>query len=417
MQKRRFIFFISTFCAFIIITFFPLASNTQEEFTIKKVDGVEVVSNPKQPVPKEGSRKRLVFEEDLTIGSVDGEKNSMFGGLICFNTDDDGNFYVSDTKALRIQKYSPQGEYLLTIGREGQGPGEFRSLSVVRFDKNDNLFICDVTGRKVSFFNKEGKFLKQIKMPGSYENLYINSKGLMIASKYEQIPSENALTMISTAELFDQDFKPLAEIHKIQREMPLPGKDLSSRVQIMANMISLTAFKPQEFLTLAENDLIYFGYPEKYEINIASPEGKLVKKITREYDPVPVREKDRENFEDMMSQEETFTNMPDDTRKKIFQLIKYPEYKPAYQSFTLIKSGLHQSFALMENGWLALIADHVEGEYSIFDLFDREGRYVGKFKTTIPVEGLFFNNGKAYAIATEEGYRFVKRYKFKIEKY
>jgi hypothetical protein len=64
----------------------------------------------------------------------------------------------------------------------------------------------------------------------------------------------------------------------------------------------------------------------------------------------------------------------------------------------------------MENGWLVLIVDYAKGEYAILDLFDQEGRYIANFKATVPVEGLFFNNGKAYAIATEEGYKFVIKF-------
>ena len=99
----------------------------------------------------------------------------------------------------------------------------------------------------------------------------------------------------------------------------------------------------------------------------------------------------------------------------LIKLIKYPKYKPAYQSFTLIGSGMNQSFSLMENGWLALIADLIKDEYTLFDLFDEEGRYIAQFKTTIPGEGLFFKNGKAYAIATDEGYKFVKRFTIKFQ--
>lgn len=417
MFKRMFISCIRLFCAFSIIFFFPFVSHTQEKLTIQKVDDVEIISNPKHPVPKDGLRNRIVFEEDLSIGVVEGDENYMFGDTICCNTDGDGNFYVSDMKNLRIQKYNPEGRYLFTIGRKGQGPGEFRSLSVVRFDKDGNLYVCDVTGRKLSFFSKEGDFLRQIPMPGSFENIYINSNDLIIANKYEQAPADNALTMISTSGLFNEEFAQLAELHKIKREMALPGKDLSSRIQIMANMINLMVFKPQQLLTLAKNDFIYSGHPERYEINIFSPEGKLVKKITRDYEPIPISEKDKENFEEELSQEENFTDAPEDFRKKIFQLIKYPRHKPAYQSHTLIRSGFNQSFTLMENGWLALIVDYAEGEYTIFDLFDQEGRYIGNFKTTIPAEGLFFNNGKAYAIATEEGYKFVKRYGIEIQEY
>jgi len=415
MRKRSIIFFLGMVCTLTITVFFLFTSYTQENFSVQKLGDVEVVSNPKHPIPKEGPTKKIVFKEDLSIGTVEGDENYMFSGTISFNTDEDGNFYVSDMEALRIQKYSPEGKYLLTIGRKGQGPGEFQSLSVIRFDREDYLYICDVTGRKVSFFNKEGEFLKQIKMPGAYENLYINSKGLMVANKYEQVMSENALTMLSTAELLDKNFTQIAELHRIKREMALPGRDLSARIQIMANMINLVVFQPQEFLTLARNDSIYFGHPEKYEIDIFSPEGKPVRKIIRDYDPVPVSKKDKADIVEELSQQENFVDAPEEFRIKVFELIKYPKYKPAYQGFTLIQSGLNQSFTLMENGWLALIADYRKGEYAIFDIFDEDGRYIANFKTTVPVEGLFFKNGKAYAISTHENYKFVKRYRITLQ--
>jgi len=413
MKNKIYSFLVFFIGIFIALNYFSKEIFAEKKVKIQKSDDVVVVANPKTPEFK----MRIVFKEELSIGSIEGDENYMFSDMICFNTDEDGNFYVSDMEPPRIQKYSHEGKYLLTIGRPGQGPGEFRSLSVVRFDKDDNLYICDVTGRKISFFSKEGEFLKQIKMPGVYENLYINSKGLMVADKYEQVPAENALTMFSTYELLDEEFIPLVELHKIKREMSLPGRDLSSRTQILANMINLMVYQPQQFLTLAKNDFIYFGHPDKYEINIYSPEGKLVKKITRDYEPVPVSKKDMKNVEEELSQQENFIDAPEDFRKKVFQLIKYPKYKPAYQSFTLIQGGFDQSFTIMENGWLALIVDSVKGEYTIFDLFDQEGRYIANFKTTVPVEGLLFNNGKAYSIATEEGYKFVKRYNFEIQEY
>jgi hypothetical protein len=417
MCKRWLIYFMGICFAFSIMIIFSFVIYGQEKLTIQKVDDVKIIFNPKDPIPEDGLRKRMMFDEDLSIGVVEGDENYMFSDLICFNTDGDGNFYVSDMEALRIQKYSPEGKYLLTIGRKGQGPGEFQSLSVARFDRGDNLYVCDVTGRKISFFSKEGKFLKQITMPGAYENISINSKGLIVADKYEQAFEENALNMFSTLGIFDQEFNLLSELHKIKREIALPGKDLSARIQIMANMINLMVFKPQDFLTLAQNDFIYFGHPEKYEINIFSPEGKLVKKITRDYEPVPVNQKDMKYIEEELSQEENIIDAPEDFRKKLFQLIKYPKYKPAYQGLTLVGGGMNQSFTLMENGWLALIVDYVEGEYAIFDLFDQEGRYVANFKASVPVEGLFFNNGKAYAVATEEGYKFVKRYRIELQEY
>ena len=95
--------------------------------------------------------------------------------------------------------------------------------------------------------------------------------------------------------------------------------------------------------------------------------------------------------------------IPGQQGKEVFGFIEYPKYKPAYSRF-----------ALMENGWLAVVVESVENEYTLFDLFDRDGNYIGHFKADIPSDSLFFKNGKAYAVATEDGYKFAKRYAIEI---
>jgi hypothetical protein len=93
----------------------------------------------------------------------------------------------------------------------------------------------------------------------------------------------------------------------------------------------------------------------------------------------------------------------------ILKFINYPDNKPAYQSFSL-----------MENGWLVVLVELTAGEYSLFDIFDKKGLYIGQFKADFPAEygWFFFKNGKAYAVeADEEGYKSVKRYSVKVEDY
>jgi hypothetical protein len=179
----------------------------------------------------------------------------------------------------------------------------------------------------------------------------------------------------------------------------------------LAKTYSRLAFRPQVITKLADNDFIYLGYPDKYEINIYSPEGKLVKKITKDHDPLQVTEKDKESLIKVISESIRSTVITDDIKKQAFQKIKYPKYKPAYQGFTL-----------MENGWLVVIVDSIEDEYTLFDIFDQEGKYIAHFKTPVPAEGilsglLFFNNGKAYSVAIEGDYWFVKRYNYEIQEY
>ena len=64
--NRILIYLIFLFCAISLITYFSIVGYAQEKLKIEKVDGVVVISNPKIPVPKNGSKKRIVFKEDLS---------------------------------------------------------------------------------------------------------------------------------------------------------------------------------------------------------------------------------------------------------------------------------------------------------------------------------------------------------------
>jgi len=405
-------FLVSISMLFLAIISFPKETITAENIIIQKLDDVVVVSSPRTPAHE----MRIVFKEELSIGVAEGDENYMFGSSIVFITDDEGNFYVTDSDNHRIQKYNQKGKYLLTIGREGQGPGEFRSLSVARFDKDNNLYITDWSNRRISFFDKDGKYLKQIRLQERYDNPYINSKGYIVANKWHMSQEDNVQKQTLLYGLFDNEFNLVAELYKDEIKTPMPtGVDAASLADFLAKAFSILAFRPQGRIVLADNDFIYFGYPEKYEINVYSAEGKMMRKITRDYEPILVSDKNKESFFEVIRDSFSAAVFTEDIKEKGLKKIKFPKYKSAYQSFIL-----------MENGWLAVIADFVADEYTLFDIFDQEGKYIAQFKTseiTLPVEGLFgefqffFKNGKAYAVITEEEYKFVKRYNIELQEY
>ena len=57
-------------------------------------------------------------------GSGDGEFNQPWG----ITLDKDGNIYVADWKNHRVQKLSPQGKFLMSIGKYGDGSASGRCL-------------------------------------------------------------------------------------------------------------------------------------------------------------------------------------------------------------------------------------------------------------------------------------------------
>ncbi len=59
-----------------------------------------------------------------------GRENLMFQNIESICEDLEENFYVLDSKAFKVYKFSPKGKLLLSFGSRGEGPGEFRMHAI-----------------------------------------------------------------------------------------------------------------------------------------------------------------------------------------------------------------------------------------------------------------------------------------------
>lgn len=366
---------------------------------IEEADGVMIVKNPIEPLNPGLS---IAFEEDLTIGAEVGDENDMFGSQVFLNTDDEGNFYVADEDKKTVRKYDPNGKFLLSIGRPGQGPGEFQDMSEVRFNVEGNIYLNDVKNQRITFLKKDGTYIRGIKTPPIFEMLAINSKGFYVARSADNVELGKSKKWDYFYGLFDENFKLIAEFLRLSQEANGQYKNPGSLIQVLADSLSEEAFAPSVSYVLGKNGAIYFGYPKDYEIKLYSPEGKLKKVIRRDFKPVEINENHKKNFIKNLN-EQFLAKIPANEEKEVFERIKYPKYKPAYERFTL-----------MENGWIFVVVDSERDGSKFVDIFNEDGEFLAQFETDIPTEGLTFKNGKAYAVATINDYKFIKRYNFEI---
>jgi len=366
---------------------------------IDEADGLMIVENSIKAL-KPGLYIR--FEEDLTLGEEVGDENYMFGSQILMNTDDEGFFYVTDKDKKTVRKYDPNGRFLLSIGRPGQGPGEFQDVSKVRFDVEGNIYLNDVGNQRISFLKKDGTYIRGIKTPPIFERVAINSKGFYIARSADNVELGKSKKWDYFYGLFDENFKLMAEFLRLPQEANAQYKNPGSLTQVLANSLSKEAFVPEASYVLDKNGAIYFGYPRDYEIKGYSPEGKLKKIIRRDFKPVKISEKHKKYFIENLS-EQFLAKIPPNEEKEVFERIKYPKYKPAYERFTL-----------MENGWIFVVVDSVPDGLKLVDIFNEDGEFLAQFETDISTDWLSFNNGKAYSVATINDYKFIKRYNFDI---
>ena len=104
---------------------------------------------------------RWRLSSDGTIGSEFKGANYQFTRIVGVAVGARGVIYVADASTNDIRVFDSAGVFVRAIGRDGNGPGEFRSLRSIGF-VGDTLWAIDAGLRRTSLFSREGRLLSTI---------------------------------------------------------------------------------------------------------------------------------------------------------------------------------------------------------------------------------------------------------------
>jgi hypothetical protein len=62
----------------------------------------------------------------------------------------------------RVAKYDRNGDWVMSWGEKGTGPGQFRLPHSIAIDRNNNVYVGDRTNRRIQVFTTGGKFLRSM---------------------------------------------------------------------------------------------------------------------------------------------------------------------------------------------------------------------------------------------------------------
>lgn len=75
----------------------------------------------------------LTLTRETSFGDTD---DVFLGAWLMTHVDDRGRVYIADNSETVLRLYNPDGTYNRQIGREGDGPGEYRSIGTIQTDEN-----------------------------------------------------------------------------------------------------------------------------------------------------------------------------------------------------------------------------------------------------------------------------------------
>jgi|Deesub1362A_J573_1020465.scaffolds.fasta_scaffold04753_2 hypothetical protein len=202
MKKAKFILMI-----FILFGGFFISCSAEKtpETEKQKEEAAEIETlkgkgNLTESIPEEiwGVSGKFGLSFIRIIGEESGESSQAFLYPADVTVDEEGEIYVLDSGNHRIQKFSREGVYLETIGREGEGPVEFMYPVSLDIDWQGNLVVFEPNRYRIHIISPDGKsdkFLDHVVDHGVFDLGCLPSGGFIssasIAGSYlEGVPVE-----------------------------------------------------------------------------------------------------------------------------------------------------------------------------------------------------------------------------------
>jgi len=349
-----------------ILTAFAFPQKAPEwKGKIEKEGDVVVVRNPR--LPQYGSAA-FSLVQDLAIGGQD-NPDSTLAEITSIAVDSQGQIFILDGKDGNVKVFGRDGKYVTSFGKAGQGPGEFDHPRTIQCFAKDEIVVLSLN--RISFFGPKMNHLRDVPSAGLIlMDAHIDSLGNILGFYYLIEATGQGNYELGK---FDGVLKKLF----VMESSPLPNIQRDG----------YDPFFPVLRWAILPDDRVVCGYAVKPEVRVHGPNGRVVRKIQMDPEPIPMIPQD--------IKERTEGALPD-----MLKNMNVPKHFPSFRY--LITDDEGRIYVL---SW-GRPPDR-KGYY--FDVFDSEGRYI--VRTILPALIPHIRKGRLYsAEETGEGYPVLKRY-------
>ena len=215
----------------------------------------------------EGFGRFFTFEKEVTLS----QKNNLIGRVRKLSIGLDGYFWILDSKLVKINQYTQSGEFVSSVGRKGQGPGEFM-LPADFFIGKEAIYVVDPLARKLHIFSLNWDF----------KYFFYIEDGRMVRE------GQNGEIIVAAPLLLDDKNKNSACIQVYDRK----GKRLRSFFPVDENAVRQDLISDGVHLELDRQGNLFCMQEMEYKIYHYTAKGNLIKTFSKpstHYIPPPTR--------------------------------------------------------------------------------------------------------------------------------
>ncbi len=236
------------------------------------------------------SRAELV--ETTSIGTLEGDDPYVFSQIRSVAATDD-RIYVLDTLRMTVRVFDADGAHVMDIGREGDGPGEFRRPWTLGIVDGERLFVRDRAQGRVHELSLSGELLGDFRATGAARTTFTDD-GDVYVHGWMPVPEgeERRLGMLAHGRDGPGEPVPIPSPPLEPEYVPVDRRLMELAVATAAQQgitinVNEIPFLPYPLWTLANDASMISGYPDTYAFEREYRDGTVMR-IEKNWQPVPV---------------------------------------------------------------------------------------------------------------------------------
>lgn len=326
--------------------------------------------------------KRMTPE--VSIGMLEGDPEYLFGRITSIGVGSDGTIYVLDRQVPDLRAFDAEGSYLMTMGGQGEGPGELSSPGALTVLSDGRILVRDPGNARIQVFDADGT-------PGGtwpvVRGGFSTSRPLWSDADdnvYVQVlldPEADIGDWAMGLARIGPDGAPLdtLAIPDTGYEAPFLEARVTSESGTSVSRNNVP-FSPTEQWTLHPDGYFVHGLSTDYRFTLYKPSGPL--RVERVYEPAPVRAAEASQRREQITR--NMRRMKPDWR---WNGPDIPDHKPPFTGVHVGRDGriwvrLHQpgieeddpDYDPREEGSMPTRWT----EPIVYDVFSNDGAYLGR---------------------------------------
>lgn len=275
-----------------------------------------------------------VLEPEVRIGVFEGEPEYMFGRVVSLAVAPGGAIYAVDRQVPALRKYRPDGTFEMTLGREGEGPGEYQrpdgGLAVL---DDGRVVLRDPSNARLQIYSPAGEPGDTWPIRGSFYTstpLVVDTTGRVYTSALMDPEANVTEWHPGMIGYHPETGEPVDTIPAPRWDYEAPR--LVASVENNTSIASVP-FSPGDHWAMSPLGYMVGGVSTRYAIDQYRPDGSVLR-IERVAEPVPVRPAERSN-----SEEQARWNMRQTQPDWRWNGPSIPNEKPAFTDIAVGQDG------------------------------------------------------------------------------